>query len=204
MVLRALGDDNAMLGQRDGFDNWRLAGANWQAFIERGVLSAHIATMTTLLDTLRTVGLNVYSPLYDAILARVLIEAAQPKRARHRLDTGLQLAEDTGMHFYDAGLLRLRAHTHIDPDVRQAPPLNSPTARARPCSNYALPSTISSCVASPPTLSSLMWSAACLPPVRGRNCRGLKSHWIDSTPKPVSDHAHKCSSNARDEEPLLA
>src|SRR4029077_18167895 len=98
MVLRALGDDNGMLEQRDGFDNWRLAGANWQAFIERGVLSAHIATMTTLLDTLRTVGLNVYSPLYDAILARVLIEAAQPKRARHRLDTGLQLAEDTGMH----------------------------------------------------------------------------------------------------------
>jgi len=44
--------------------------------------------MTTLLDTLRTVGLNVYSPLYDAILARVLIEAAQPKRARHRLDPG--------------------------------------------------------------------------------------------------------------------
>jgi hypothetical protein len=40
MVLRALGDDNGMLEQRDGFDNWRLAGANWQAFIERGVLSA--------------------------------------------------------------------------------------------------------------------------------------------------------------------
>ena len=44
----------------------------------------------------------------------------QPEEARHRLDTGLQLAEDTGMHFYDAELLRLRAHTHIDPDVRQA------------------------------------------------------------------------------------
>jgi predicted ATPase len=97
-----------------------LAGANWQAFVEPGVLSAHIATMTTLLDTLRTVGLNVYSPLYDAIIARVLIEAAQPEQARHRLDTGLQLAEDTGMHFYDAELLRLRAHTHTDPDVRQA------------------------------------------------------------------------------------
>jgi class 3 adenylate cyclase len=107
-------------GERHGFDNWRLAGANWQAFVEPGVLSAHIATMTTLLDTLRTVGLNVYIPLYDAILARVLIEAAQPEQARHRLDTGLQLAEDTGMHFYDAELLRLRAHTHTDPDVRQA------------------------------------------------------------------------------------
>jgi hypothetical protein len=106
--------------ERHGFDNWRLAGANWQAFVEPGVLSAHIATLTTLLDTLRTVGLNIYIPLYDAILARVLIEAAQPEQARHRLDTGLQLAEDTGMHFYDAELLRLRAHTHTDPDVRQA------------------------------------------------------------------------------------
>jgi tetratricopeptide (TPR) repeat protein len=107
-------------GERHGFDNWRLAGANWLAFVEPGVLSAHIATMTTLLDTLRTVGLNVYTPLYDAILARVLIEAARPEQARHRLDTGLQLAEDTGMHFYDAELLRLRAHTHTDPDARQA------------------------------------------------------------------------------------
>ena len=30
------------------------------------------------------------------------------------------LARDTGMHFYDAELLRLRAHTHTDPDARQA------------------------------------------------------------------------------------
>lgn len=79
--------------------------------------------------------------MYDAILARVLIEAAQPAQARHRLDTGLQLAEDTGMHFYDAELLRLRTHTHTEPTLAKPispPPLNSLAARVRPCLNYAL------------------------------------------------------------------
>lgn len=46
--------------------------------------------------------------------------AGQPEQARHRLDTALALAHDTGMCFYDAELLRLRAHTHMDPDARQA------------------------------------------------------------------------------------
>ena len=40
--------------------------------------------------------------------------------ARERLDTGLALARDTGMCFYDAELLRLRAQTHDDPDACQA------------------------------------------------------------------------------------
>ena len=46
--------------------------------------------------------------------------AGQPEQARARLDTALQFAQDTGMHFYDAELLRLRAHTHTDPDARRA------------------------------------------------------------------------------------
>jgi len=118
-------------GERHGLDMWTLYGATWQAFVgalaalstenpDPATLAGHIATLTTLLDTLRTFGLNLYSTLYDAILARVLIAAGQPDRARARLDTALQLAEDTGMHFYDAELLRLRAHTDTDPDARHA------------------------------------------------------------------------------------
>ena len=49
-----------------------------------------------------------------------LIAAGQPGQARARLDTALALARDTGMCFYDAELLRLRAHTHTDPDARRA------------------------------------------------------------------------------------
>ena len=46
--------------------------------------------------------------------------AGQPEQARRQLDTGLQLAHDTGMHYYDAELLRLRAQTHDDPATRRA------------------------------------------------------------------------------------
>ena len=73
-----------------------------------------------MLDTLRTVGLNAYATFFDGVLARLLIAAGQPDQARHRLDTALALARDTGMCFYDAELLRLRAHTHTDPDARAA------------------------------------------------------------------------------------
>ena len=72
-------------------------------------LAAHIATITTLLDTWRTLEVNIYLTFYDAVLGRLLIAAGQPEQARARLDTALALAEDTGMCFYDAELLRLRA-----------------------------------------------------------------------------------------------
>ena len=69
---------------------------------------------------MRTFGLNIYITFFDGVLGRLLIAAGQPEQARDRLDTALQLAHDTGMCFYDAELLRLRAHTHTDPDARRA------------------------------------------------------------------------------------
>ncbi|MCW2686093.1 MAG: adenylyl cyclase class-3/4/guanylyl cyclase [Mycobacterium sp.] len=81
-------------------------------------MSAHIATITTLVDTWRTFELLMYVTSYDAVLGRLLIAVGQPEQAR--LDTGLALARDTGMCFYDAELLRLRAHTHTDPAGRRA------------------------------------------------------------------------------------
>ncbi len=87
---------------------WRLRGAFLQAavgalaalsaeHIDPTTLAAHIATITTLLDTLRTVGMNMYGTFYDAVLARVLIAAGPTRTSRARLDTGLQLAQDTVM-----------------------------------------------------------------------------------------------------------
>jgi predicted ATPase len=109
----------------------RLAGATQQATVstlatlgaddlDPTTLAAQIATITTLLDTWRTLEVNMYRTFYDAVLGRLLIAAGQHKAARERLDTALALAQDTGMCFYDAELLRLRAHTHTDPDARQA------------------------------------------------------------------------------------
>jgi hypothetical protein len=115
--------------ERHGFDVWRVAGGTWQAAVgglaalgdddlDRSDLGAHIATITAFLDTLRTIGVNIYTTVFDAVLGRLLIAAGQPEAARERLDTGLSLAQDTGMRFYDAELLRLRAQTHDEPAAR--------------------------------------------------------------------------------------
>jgi class 3 adenylate cyclase len=118
-------------GERHGFDGWRLWGATQQAAVsalatlgadepDPSALSAHIATMTKFVDTLRRIEVNHYLTFFDGVLGRLLIAAGRPERARARLDAGLALAQDTGMHFYDAELLRLRAHTHTGPDARRA------------------------------------------------------------------------------------
>ncbi|HEY2503265.1 MAG TPA: hypothetical protein VGI68_18115 [Mycobacterium sp.] len=63
---------------------------------------------------------NIYTTIFDVVLGRLLIAAGQPETARERLDIGLSLARDTGMCFYDAELLRLRARTHDEPGARHA------------------------------------------------------------------------------------
>jgi hypothetical protein len=68
----------------------------------------------------RAVGLNVYQTHYDCVLGQLLTADGRPDEARTRIDTGLRLAEDTEMHFYDAELLRARAHTHTEPEARAA------------------------------------------------------------------------------------
>jgi hypothetical protein len=117
--------------ERHGFDMWRLVGATWRAAVgalaaldtgdlDPTALAAHIATITTFLDTLRTIEVNIYTTVFDGVLGRLLIAAGQPEAARERLDIGLALAQDTGMCFYDAELLRLRAQTHDDAAARRA------------------------------------------------------------------------------------
>jgi class 3 adenylate cyclase len=88
--------------------------------IDHAELSQCLATMTTMVDTWRTIGMNVYTTFFDAVMARLLIALGQPIEARRRLDTGLQLAEKTGMHFYDAELMRLRGHTDGESHARAA------------------------------------------------------------------------------------
>ncbi|HZA11851.1 MAG TPA: adenylate/guanylate cyclase domain-containing protein [Mycobacterium sp.] len=116
--------------ERYGFDQWRLVGATEQGIVhalaslptdggEPTGLADHIATITSLLDLMRALGLSIYLTFVDAFVARLLIGAGQPERARARLDVALTLAADSRMHFYDAELLRLRAQTHPDSERRQ-------------------------------------------------------------------------------------
>ena len=67
------------------------------------------------MDGSRLLHLNNYLTFKDAIIGRLLIAAGQADKARERLEMSLGHAEETGMHFYDAELLRLRAHTFTDP-----------------------------------------------------------------------------------------
>jgi class 3 adenylate cyclase len=117
------------LAERHGFDSFRELGAGMYAGakalaalgadnLDPRALAAAIQPITTFVDTSRLFGQNAYTTFFDALRARLLLAAGQPEQARDRLNMGLQLADDTGMHFYDAELLRARAHT--DPDARRA------------------------------------------------------------------------------------
>ncbi|MFY9921909.1 MAG: adenylate/guanylate cyclase domain-containing protein [Mycobacterium sp.] len=113
--------------EQHGFDAWRLWGHAQLAAVgavtamgdDSADLSAHIASMTALVDVLGRAGLNAYLTFFDGVLGRLLTVAGQIDQARARFDTALARADESGMHFYDAELLRLRAATHVDPDARQ-------------------------------------------------------------------------------------
>ena len=119
------------IGEQHGFDSWELAGAAQHATVnalialsdpsaDAAALAPHIALLTGFVDTWRAVGVIALITFYDALLARLLIAAGQFEEAQARLQTGLELARQTGMHFYDAELTRLRALTTEDPESRHA------------------------------------------------------------------------------------
>lgn len=116
--------DLATLGERHGFDTSALFGtaqrntvAALLALSERAEpaeLQQHIATLTAFVEACRYLNAIVLITFYDAILARLLTAAGELPKARERLEIALDLADRTRMHFYDAELLRLRAHTADD------------------------------------------------------------------------------------------
>ncbi|KUI36599.1 cyclase [Mycobacterium sp. IS-1496] len=117
--------------ERYGLDMWLRVGATWLSAVDAlaalddercdpNVLAAHGAALATHLDNLRSLGVSMYTTIFDAVIGRLLIAAGEPESARDRLQAGLELARDTGMRFYDAELLRLRALTQHTPDARRA------------------------------------------------------------------------------------
>jgi hypothetical protein len=112
------------LGEQHGFDFWALVGTAQQATVaavsaladnaDRVMLQPHVAALTAFVEVSRAMDTISLVTFYDAILARLLIASGELPKARERLQIGLELAERTRMHFYDAELLRLRAHTTDD------------------------------------------------------------------------------------------
>jgi class 3 adenylate cyclase len=123
--------DLGKLGEQHGFDSWALVGAAQHETV-RGLsslsenagdgtaLDVHIATITAFVEAFRAHGVIALITFYDAVLARLLTAAGDPGEARNRLQIALDLSDQTGMHFYDAELVRLRAHTPDDVKSRRA------------------------------------------------------------------------------------
>jgi hypothetical protein len=114
---------------RHGFEVWALWGAAQRAIVDAmGSISAgdadlrsvHVAHATEAVKTVRGAGLTVFITLFDGALAQLLTAAGRREEAGAQLDTALTLGRHIEMRFYEAELLRLRAHTHTDSDARQA------------------------------------------------------------------------------------
>ncbi|WP_197417530.1 serine/threonine-protein kinase PknK [Mycobacterium sp. GA-2829] len=128
---RALVAEMIRRSEDHGFDFWQLFGTTEQCMVDaemalhtpapdRTALEALITAMTQAVDFWRAVGLYIYQTHYDCVLAKLLTAAGRHDEARQRIETGLRIAADTGMHFHDAELLRARARTRADDADRTA------------------------------------------------------------------------------------
>jgi hypothetical protein len=87
---------------------------------DAATLQAHIAAITAVVDAWRGADMKTFLGVYDGLLARLLIAVGLKSAARERVELALRMADETGIHFYDAELLRIRAHTHDDAHTHHA------------------------------------------------------------------------------------
>ena len=116
----ALATNIVDLSERHGLETARLTGTTQLVAVralmtlndtepDTAQMTEHITALTALLDEWRVRGVNIYRTYFDGVLALLLTATGDPESARRRLDSALRLADDTGMHYYDAELLRFRA-----------------------------------------------------------------------------------------------
>ena len=117
--------------RRHGFDYWVVMATAQQATVAAlsaltageiapKELETHIGILTFIVQSWREAEATLFVTFYDAVLAQLLAAAGKPDEARERLDIALQLGAETGVNFYRAELLRLRAHTTDDAKARDA------------------------------------------------------------------------------------
>ncbi|MFN8228983.1 MAG: adenylate/guanylate cyclase domain-containing protein [Mycobacterium sp.] len=111
-----------------GIDMWKMV-AGTQHITVRGLtalaagadadtLRRRADRLSAVVDAARGLQLHIYLTYHDGVIARLLLAAGLPALARERIDMSLRLAEESGMRFEDAELLRLRAHTLDQPGER--------------------------------------------------------------------------------------
>jgi class 3 adenylate cyclase/tetratricopeptide (TPR) repeat protein len=117
------------LSEQSGLDYWRAIGATEHATVkalaalstgaDAATLMARAGKLALWVDGSRHMHLNIFLTFHDAVIGRLLIAAGQPEKARERLEMALRHAEETGMHFHDAELMRVRAHTFTERQPRR-------------------------------------------------------------------------------------
>jgi class 3 adenylate cyclase/tetratricopeptide (TPR) repeat protein len=117
------------LAERSGLDVWQWVGRTEHATVkalaalranaDAATLTARADKVARWVDGSRHLHLKMFLTFHDAIVGRLLIAAGAMERARDRLEMALGHAVETGMHFYDAELLRVRAQTFADPQERR-------------------------------------------------------------------------------------
>jgi class 3 adenylate cyclase/tetratricopeptide (TPR) repeat protein len=124
-------EEIARRAEQHGFAEWMMVSASNRATLAaRTVLAAgeadpatlepHINNMTIVVEGWRAAQLKTFLASYESVLARLLTAAGKPEAAQERVDLALQMAQDTGVHFYESELLRVRAHTNDDENLRHA------------------------------------------------------------------------------------
>jgi class 3 adenylate cyclase/tetratricopeptide (TPR) repeat protein len=117
------------LSEQSGLDYWQAIGATQHATVKAlaalsagadvAMLMVRAEKLALWVDGSRQMHLNIFLTFHDAVIGRLLIAAGQPEKARERLEWALHHAKETGMHFHDAELMRVRAHTLRDPQERR-------------------------------------------------------------------------------------
>jgi class 3 adenylate cyclase len=123
-------DELRQHSRQAGLDFWRFVGATERATVEALValaagagsdaLVARAERVAQMVDGSRQLHLKSYLTFHDGVVARLLVAAGHPQRARKRLELALAQAEESDMHFQDAELMRLLAHTVSDRRAREA------------------------------------------------------------------------------------
>jgi class 3 adenylate cyclase len=113
-------DRLAALADRHGLEIWALVAATQQAQVraaeamraqpgDAASLAAHADALGQLCSMWRSLDLGLFMPSHMAMAGRARAAAGDGAGALAQFDEALRFAGDTGMRFYDAELLRLRA-----------------------------------------------------------------------------------------------
>jgi class 3 adenylate cyclase/tetratricopeptide (TPR) repeat protein len=108
------------IAERHGFEFWTLVAATQQAQVaavealhatpgDVAILAAHASGLEGFCGVWRSLDLGLFRPSHLALAGRLHLAAGDHGKAAAQFDEALRFSGETGMRYYDAELLRLRA-----------------------------------------------------------------------------------------------